>query len=411
MFGFLRGPADDMQYRQVYAGCCSYQHRTLGVTSLAFLSYEATFLYLLAVDSGAAPRPEAQQETCCRLRRGGGSIYQVDPEYARYCSAFALLLASVKLNDDIADDRSLLARLVRWQLAPSIDAALDHLDALAPDLRPSVAACIEQHAAAERLSTPLPLAEYVVPTARAFGCMFDRFERLLPRDAVRQAGVFQRLGEAIGSAIISFDCAVDWQSDRRRGRYNPLLDRRDVEQAMTSCQRYLTQAGWLCRENFGEQASSSRLLRHVFDRVSARMASLEQMPARRSIWRKRSAGPQLRYGFCDCDCPIGDCPICDSLCDVDGTSCGNWCCCCDCCVAPCDRGQSKADRSAGNLVGKIGVAAGALDPEGVVLIKNVRYPARSVEGTIDDLTSIEVVGQDSFGITVKKAQLYKGRGL
>jgi hypothetical protein len=230
---------------------------------------------------------------------------------------------------------------------------------------------------------------------------------------VNNPGLFHQVGVAIGSAIIAFDCAVDWRSDRERGRYNPLQSVRQVELALESCQRHLSHAGWLCCESFGTDARSARVLRYVFDRVSTRMKTREHVPPRRSLWQKlaRPGKPQVRFGFCDCDCPIGDCPICDGVCDVDGTCCGDACCMCDCCFAPCDTGKAKKGSAGHNLVGKIGVAAGTLDPEGVVMIKGERIPARSAEGTIEDLISVEVVGQDSFGVTVKRADLSRGRGI
>jgi hypothetical protein len=61
MFGFLRAQPRDKLYRQIYAGCCSFQHREFGIESLPLLSYEAVFLYLLAADAVA-----------CRSAKGKG---------------------------------------------------------------------------------------------------------------------------------------------------------------------------------------------------------------------------------------------------------------------------------------------------------------------------------------------------
>ena len=176
MFGFLRGNRSDLTYRQIYAGCCSFQQREYGIASLAFLSYEATFLYLLAVDSGAAPAPKEDEVTCCRLRRHGADIHSVEEDKARFCSSLALLLAAVKLDDDIADDKSLLARLARWKLGSRIDAAVGYIESLAPDIRERIDGHLADHAALERRGSAFELNEYVRPTAAAFGDLFELFQ-------------------------------------------------------------------------------------------------------------------------------------------------------------------------------------------------------------------------------------------
>ncbi|MCY2967107.1 MAG: DUF5685 family protein [Planctomycetota bacterium] len=102
MFGFLRGPPCDREYRQIYAGLCDFQRRNFGLESLPFLSYEATFLYQFAVDTGDCTPPPAGSPPCCRLGIRQ-SAHHVDPILAEYCSSFGMLLASIKLNDDVRE--------------------------------------------------------------------------------------------------------------------------------------------------------------------------------------------------------------------------------------------------------------------------------------------------------------------
>ena len=413
MFGFLRGSRQDLLYRQVYAGCCSFQHRTMGVASLAFLSYEATFLYLMAIDSGAAASPAPCHVTCCKLRRGGKSIYEVEPALAHDCSAFALLLAAVKLADDIADDRSWLARLAQWKLRRQLAAAQAHLEATHTGLGAAMQQHLAEHAAMEQCSVPMPLERYVTPTAEAFGEMFSRFVDILPAEQADRSELFRSVGEAIGASIIAFDCAVDFPLDKKRNQFNPLANPREVERALTYCQRRLAEAGWLCREAFGENSACAGVLSTVFARVSQRLDRPARCIQSRSIWQKlaRPGRPQVRMGFCDC-CDCCYCPGSDACCDINEVLSGEaMCCCCDCCIAPFDRGKSKKSDSPRNVVGKVGIASSTLAPEGVVMIDGQRYPARSMEGTIEELISVEVVSQDSFGLTVKRAELREKNGL
>lgn len=108
MFGFLRGEKGDRAYRQVYATCCAEQQFEFGLRSLPFVSYEAIFLRLFALDAQIIPPPLANSPTCCRLRRKRPEA-GIDQDIAKFCSSFALLLATIKLEDDVQDDRSLVA--------------------------------------------------------------------------------------------------------------------------------------------------------------------------------------------------------------------------------------------------------------------------------------------------------------
>ncbi len=110
MFGFMRGSRFDKTYRQVYAQCCDAQRLRFGVSSLLFHSYESILLYVLAVDAGACPAPPRTAVTCCRLRHRPDNWPGFDTELAKFCSHFALLLAAVKLDDDVRDDGSLPAQ-------------------------------------------------------------------------------------------------------------------------------------------------------------------------------------------------------------------------------------------------------------------------------------------------------------
>ena len=53
MFGFLNPRPHSDDYRRAYARLCVHQRRRFGVRSSPFHSYEAVFLYQLALDAGA----------------------------------------------------------------------------------------------------------------------------------------------------------------------------------------------------------------------------------------------------------------------------------------------------------------------------------------------------------------------
>ena len=67
MFGFFRPGGRLVRWRQSYARICQTQRRLFGLTSLPFLSYEATLLYQLAIDFGLIPLLPESAPQCCRL--------------------------------------------------------------------------------------------------------------------------------------------------------------------------------------------------------------------------------------------------------------------------------------------------------------------------------------------------------
>jgi hypothetical protein len=132
---------------------------------------------------------------------------------------------------------------------------------------------VQEHLALERREGQVPLAEYVRPTARAFGYVFSLFATVLGRqqgaDAPRPPEEFLRsLGEHLGSAIVAFDCAMDRERDRRRGAFNPLPDGEDsLRDALALCRRHLYLAAEECRRHFGDSAHSRRVLLTVAGRI------------------------------------------------------------------------------------------------------------------------------------------------
>ncbi len=145
MFGFLRPTGRPAAYRQVYARCCSFQHLYYGVGSLPLLSYEAIFLYLAAVDAGVCPPPDASAPTCCRLRTSETLRSAPDAAIAELCASVGLLLAEIKLDDDVRDDGFLLSRVARRWLRSRFRRARRCLSARDPEFDRRVDETIGRH--------------------------------------------------------------------------------------------------------------------------------------------------------------------------------------------------------------------------------------------------------------------------
>ena len=259
MFGLMNPGRQDTTFRRAYARCCQHQRRTYGPTSLGFLSYESVLLYLFALDAGKLSADDLPQVTCCRLRSLPTRTPAAERQVARFCASLGLLLASIKVSDDVRDGHSLPARLARWLLRRRFRAAFDHFGRLDTGFTERVEQFIEDHLALEKAGTAVELTDYARPTADAFGYVFGLMARL-PGLESRQE-LLDRLGQHVGAAIIAFDSAVDWPRDRRRGDFNPLPDgEQSAKAALTYCRERLTDAARECRAAFGGGSHTAHAL-------------------------------------------------------------------------------------------------------------------------------------------------------
>jgi hypothetical protein len=253
MFGFLRPDRSArgyQRYRQVYARCCRFQSEAYGRRSLVLLSYEAVFLYLLAMDSGCIPPPAADEPLCCRLRRRGIHPDDADAALARYCAACGLLLAETKLEDDVRDAGGLIPRLARLLLSASLRANRSCLQREVPCILAKIDRAINDHLLLERHGGRYDLMTYAEPTARGFGALFAGLGDVVP-DV--DTNLLEKLGRKVGTAIIAYDSAIDFNRDRVRGHFNPLANEQQVLQACDLAIDQLTTAGWLCNDQLPGQ--------------------------------------------------------------------------------------------------------------------------------------------------------------
>src|SRR5581483_5055464 len=129
------------------------------------------------------------------------------------CNSLGLLLASIKMSDDLRDGASLLVRLANWLLRGRFREAFDYFRRLDPDFEQRVNDLVAEHLRLERPGQHVPIEEYARPTARAFGYVFSLMGRLPGMEA--HTAALETLGERVGTAIIAYDCAMDWHRDRR----------------------------------------------------------------------------------------------------------------------------------------------------------------------------------------------------
>lgn len=332
MFGFLAGKPCGYEYQRIYAIVCQNLWMRYGRLAAFFHSYEAVFLFCLAVDLGIAPKPSRKMPTCCRLRRhahcGGPK------ELNDFCSAFALLLASLKLDDDVNDSDSWQATLMRRLLRDPFQHSKRHFSSLDHQFSMRLNEILETH---RRIETMRPetvtLRDFSKPTSDGFAYLFRLFADTFLEHSEHQNAV-EAMGRDLGGAIIAFDCAVDWYRDRMTGNFNPLGSPVAVREALLVSESHLASLGWTLCELSSASALSTSIISMKLRQVVARRSALTfseptRLKTDRSLYHRRFPKMVFRRGDCDCFCPCesgGECPL--HGCDAD--------CCSRISLMPCD---------------------------------------------------------------------------
>lgn len=438
MFGFLRLSAsnssnDWRKYRQTYASLCSWQRQTFGLRASILISYEAVFLYQLAVDSRLVNQLSSRTPTCCRLRNDSTNQWRIHPEAANFATAFALLLAKTKLEDDVRDSGSLLPRIGSQFWRKATDAAVAYFADTSPDLVSSVECLIEEHVLMENSNFQGSFDDYGVPTANAFGLVFEAFAGRLSDSTQENFSAtqsssevrnrFRDLGRLIGKGILLADCVFDYHRDRRSGSFNPISNhglRTDYQRAAAKA---FADAGWIT-ESLSPDTSSvtCQILSHAFRRIAEfQLDSVESKPLNNRSTPNRFSPLQTRFntrtGHCDIPCECGGCEACGECggCETCGGVDTDSPPCNDCCFsfALCDPFPAKEkptrlkiniptlDDSPDDLIGTIAITDCILNPTGYIEIDGKRHPAKTSGQFCEAGQQVKLVSWTSFGFLVE----------
>ena len=431
MFGFFAPPRRRPRYRQVYAACCSHQRQLYGTAASVFHSYEAIFLYLLALEAGACEAPAPQTPTCCRLRNDWANHWNLDRELADFCAAFAMLLARTKLEDDKRDSRGFAASLANRILRKAFAKTKDYFEARCSDLLQNVSQCIEQHVALESdrfvSRNPDELLRYAEPTANAFGHVFEAFGMLCK---VRQSQIdvakFRQIGCGVGATILVSDCMFDFEKDRKRGEFTPLCSRSDQAMAKSLAISLAADLGWSVAEiGNAERSLACDVVTRGFKRIERFQIETpaEHRAKPFAIWPRRPTLVTNRAGDCDCGCDCccegctacgsGDCDI--GCCDGDGEN--DFSCLRPSCdlICPCDDGSlcQRKKRNAVDepfsvdvidpLIGREATVASPMKPTGFICVEDddKQIPAQLESGYAQQGDRVVILRKGSFGYIVK----------
>jgi hypothetical protein len=422
MFGFLRPATRISEWRQSYARVCQTQRRLFGLTSLPFLSYEATFLYQMAIDTRLIPALNVEAPECCRLRRLQNPDRQADKGVAEFCAAFGMLLAGIKLQDDADDHGRWHNRLALWKYAKQVQVASQYLERVCCGLTEQIQVILRQHKATETSGTPVSIEAYCRPTGDGFALLFRSLAAMV--DGPCQ--LFDSIGRHVGHAIISWDCAIDFHQDRIYGEFNPLKSAAEADDSLRFCLLELARLGWALPE---ENSVCLQVIHCVSRRVHSRLHRADRHVCRTSMLERWGFVRAKGYQYARCDgceglCAVAECSECGCA-AIQGAAEGASCCAggtaqSSCCCDPlCGwwGGEKESSKTAKKgtvhpvtaqpslyeqFHGREAVVCGDLNPQGYVMIDQQRLPARADGSSwIADGANVKVVKTDPLGVTVR----------
>ena len=212
MFGFVSANYGELtkdqrsRYGGVYCGICRSIQRRSGQLPRLGLSYDMAFLALLHM---SLYEPEEKtRENRCLLHPVKRRPF-VENEAVDYAADMNVALAYYNFMDDWQDDGKTSARL----LAKALEPAANRVRQNWPRQCEAMEECIARlsRLEAENCTNPdLPAA--------AFGQLMG--ELLVLRED-HWAPCLRQMGDALGRFIYLMDAAMDYDSDVKKGKYNP----------------------------------------------------------------------------------------------------------------------------------------------------------------------------------------------
>lgn len=197
------------RYRGAYCGLCRCLGQRHGQLTRLSLTYDMTFLALFL---GGMYEPEETAERFRCVVHPKGTHESIITSFTEYAADMNVLLAYLNCLDNWKDDRSVIA------LAESAVFRKGYRDAA---LRyPRQAEAIEREMKALEALEKAQCDRPDLP-ANCFGRLLGELFVVDERDHF--ADELRRFGFFLGKFIYLYDACMDYEEDKRRGSYNPLV--------------------------------------------------------------------------------------------------------------------------------------------------------------------------------------------
>ena len=214
MFGYVTASFKELdkgqrsRYNGVYCGICRRIRAQSGNMARLGLSYDMAFLALLLM-SLYEPEEVISRDACLPhpLKRREWT----DNPFVRYAADMNVALAYYNFLDDWQDDGKLSAKA----MASLMGKQLPDIEDRYPRQCGAIRSCIMRLSELEKAGCSNP-----DEPAGAFG---ELMGEILVYGEDLWAPTLRQLGDALGRFIYLLDAALDYDKDRKKGKYNPYI--------------------------------------------------------------------------------------------------------------------------------------------------------------------------------------------
>ena len=214
MFGFLTASAEELseeqksRYSSAYCGICRAIGQQDGQLCRLGLQYDMAFLALLLM-SLYEPE-ESGGDNACVLHPIKKRAW-IDNEYIRYAARMNVALAYYNFEDDAQDEGKLSSRICSSLFGRhEADIAAEY-----PRQAKAIAACIAQLSRLEK--------ENCASADACANCMGTMMGELLVYREDIWSEQLRKMGMGLGRFTYLADAAMDYASDKKKGKFNPFL--------------------------------------------------------------------------------------------------------------------------------------------------------------------------------------------
>ena len=214
MFGYVNISRKELEdsrqkrFNSVYCGVCRRIREQSGQLSRLGLRYDIAFLSTLLM-SLYEPE-ETSGRNACHLHPITKRPW-VDNEFIRYGADMNVALACYKARDDWQDDQKPTAKAMAGVFGKN----MPRIEESYPRQCAAIAGCIADLSRLEQENCPSP-----DETANCFGRLMA--ELFVVREDL-WSPTLRELGFHLGRFIYLLDAAVDFEKDKKHGKYNPYL--------------------------------------------------------------------------------------------------------------------------------------------------------------------------------------------
>lgn len=240
MFGYVTANLKELtkeqqlRYNSIYCGICRRIRVQSGNVARLGLSYDIAFLSALLI---SLYEPEERSGKSACLPHPITKKPWVDNTYIRYGADMNVALSYYNFLDDWNDDKKLSAKL----LSASMESPVQEIRNRYPRQCHAIETCIRDLSQLEKENCSNPDV-----CAACFGNLMGElfvFEEDLWAPTLRQ------MGNALGRFIYLLDAAIDYNKDKKKGKYNPFLSM-GTGKDWSRWEEYLVLTMGRCTESF-----------------------------------------------------------------------------------------------------------------------------------------------------------------